>query len=92
MKNDTNQVKILNKNPSFVNGIVDINGGTGLHVAANNGLYDMANLLLHRDADPTIFDNKQPPFKIVKSKKVRDIFRLYMGKYPKKWNYKSGNA
>ena len=90
VKNDTNQVKkILNQNPSFVNGIVDTNGSTGLHVAATNGLYDMANLLLHRDADPTIFDNKMnPPFKIVKSKKVRDIFRLYMGKYPKKWNYK----
>lgn len=50
----------------------------------------MVKLLLHHNANPSLLDLRQnPPFKLAKSKKVRDTFRLYMGSNPDKWDYKT---
>ena len=73
-----------------VNDVLDENFSTGLHVAAEKDLHDMVKLLLHHNANPSLIDLRQnPPFKLAKSKKVRDAFRLYMGSNPDKWDYKA---
>ena len=60
-----------------VNDVLDENFSTGLHVAAEKDLHDMVKLLLHHNANPSLIDLRQnPPFKLAKSKKVRDAFRL----------------
>ena len=73
-----------------INDVLDENFSTGLHVAVKKDLHDMVKLLLHHNANPSLLDLRQnPPFKLAKSKKVRDTFRLYMGSNPDKWDYKT---
>jgi hypothetical protein len=73
-----------------VNDALDAKFSTGLHVAVKQDLHDMVKLLLLHNANPALLDSKQnPPFKLAKSKKVRDVFRLYMGSNPDKWDYKT---
>jgi hypothetical protein len=68
---------------------LDSNGSTPLHLAASTGCVNILNFLLEQGADPTVQDSHfRCPYSASKDGPTRKQFRLFFGKYPKKWDYK----
>lgn len=68
---------------------LDSNGSTPLHLAASTGRVSVVNFLLEHGADPTVQDSHfRCPYSASKDGPTRKQFRLFFGKYPKKWDYK----